>query len=209
MKEEIYITRGLSISKKFFTLLWMFFCLISIAVGIKMQNLVISMAIIVGIPVLFYLMKVPKKLIYAEIIYVLLIRVFITIFKIVPQSAMYVTDIFNLIAFIIALSKYLTNRKSKINVKLPVIIVISMLLFSIIGLIINGQSILLFMWGIRNTYRFFAFIFSCIVLLEKEDVNKLLKILNKVFILNLISFFLASFLVIIFTPRLYRWHIWY
>ena len=171
-------------SKMYIKIVWIIFSLIATLLGMKLKNMLLTIVLITGIPIILYLIKNPKYLIYAQIIYVLLIRIFISMIKILPNSATYVMDIINILAFIIALRKKI-KEKEKLQIKSPVIIVMLLLIFSIIGLIVNGQSIFLYIWGFRNIYRVFAFMYSCIVLLDKEDLYKIMKIFKVTFILNI------------------------
>ena len=177
-------TKSMDISKKVFTIIWIIFSISTTLIGIKLRNMMLTLALVAGVPIIFMLIKVPKRLIYAEIVYGLVVKYFISVFN-VPSVANYVTDIINILAFIIAIGTYI-KRKQQLNIKLTTKIVIAMIIFSIIGLIINGQSILLYIWGFRNIYRFFGFIFSCIVLLQKEDIKKIFSILNVFLIINFI-----------------------
>ena len=171
-------------SKTNLKIAWAIFTIIATAIGFKLRNMKLTIVFLVGIPTMLFLIKKPKRLIYAQIIYILLIKMFITMFGF-PNSAMYLTDIINILAFIIAIGKKL-KEKQTLDIKIPLKFLIALLVFSVIGLIINGQRIALFVWGLRNTYRGFVFLYSCIVLLDKDDINKIFKIFNIVFVFNII-----------------------
>ena len=171
-------------SKTNLKIAWAIFTIIATAIGFKLRNMKLTIVFLVGIPTMLFLIKKPKRLIYAQIIYILLIKMFITMFGF-PNSAMYLTDIINILAFIIAIGKKL-KEKQTLDIKIPLKFLIALLVFSVIGLIINGQRIALFVWGLRNTYRGFVFLYSCIVLLDKDDINKIFNIFNIVFVFNII-----------------------
>ncbi len=164
-------------------ILWLIFSVLITLIGMKLNKVMLSLGIIILVPTIIFLIKVPKRLIYAEIIYVCVIKFLISTFNL-PSIANYVTDIINLLAFVIAIGVQI-KKKEKLNIKITTWIVIFMIMFSIIGLIKNGQSILLYMWGFRNIYRFFAFMYSSIVLLNKKDVENIFKILNVFFVINI------------------------
>jgi hypothetical protein len=56
----------------------------------------------------------------------------------------------------------------------------------LIGDLVNFVSVPLIVWAIRNTYRFFLFFLACILVLEKEDVEKIFDIMCKFQVLNVI-----------------------
>jgi hypothetical protein len=47
-----------------------------------------------------------------------------------------------------------------------------------------GESALLFLWGVRNTFRFYIFLFCCAVLLSVRDVSQLLTFFKVLFFVN-------------------------
>ena len=103
----------------------------------------------------------------------------------VPETAWYLCDIINVVVFLLAFKKILsTFSKIKANIFLGLIMLFLALTF--LGHLINGGSILLYLWGLRNIGRMFVFWINCIVILNKEDVEKIFKILYIVFILNFI-----------------------
>ena len=91
-------------SFSFLGLVWIVFSLIVTFIGIKLNNIILSLGLIISVPTIIFLMKVPKRLIYAQIIYILIIKIFITMFHF-PSSAMYVIDIINILAFAISIGK--------------------------------------------------------------------------------------------------------
>ena len=138
-----------------------------------MESLILG--VYIGIVLILILLKNPKSLIYAQIIYNLIIKYAINGLGI-PSFANYFTDVLTILILFCAIKKYLKNKEN-LNIKNWMIVVGLLLLESIIGLIINEQRIMLYVWGIRNTYRFFAFLFGCIVLLNKKDVEKIFYIM--------------------------------
>ena len=121
----------------------------------------------------------PVRLIYAQIFYTCIVKFGISYFKI-PSSANYLTDIFTILIIIYALIE-LRNKKISANIILPALVAVSFLLVTICGYIVNGQSILLYIWGFRNNFRFFGFFFGCIVLLKKRDIDVIFKLLILLF----------------------------
>ena len=147
--------------------------LIFLSVGIYKDKIVLAFIFIVGLWILAILVKNPVRLIYVQIIYNYIIKFAIQIFNI-PSWANYATDLLTVLIVIAAIKEILTQEK-KSNMKLPIAIVFFFLLTTVIGLIINGQSILLYIWGIRNNFRFYGFLFGCVVFLKKKDIDLIFK----------------------------------
>lgn len=134
-----------------------------------------------------------KNLIFFEIIYILFIKFFIDVFN-VPETAWYLCDIINVVLFLLAFKKII-NTFSKIKANRFLVLIMLFLALTFLGHLINGGSILLYLWGLRNIGRMFVFWINCIVILNKEDVEKIFKILYIAFILNfIISIFQFSIL---------------
>lgn len=96
----------------------------------------------------------------------------------------YVVDAINIVLFLFTLKKVF--KKGKIRLNRVNRIILGLIVSTLIGIAINSVSIKLILWGARNIFRYFLFYFSCIVLLCKEDVNKILDIILKVFWINLV-----------------------
>lgn len=127
-----------------------------------------------------------KKLIYFQLIYVLCVNSVISMFG-VPSSAMYLTDVVNLILlFYICYS-----RKIQRNIKLAkasyLIVELALLAVTLLfGIIINLVKPSLVVWAIRNNFRFFAFFFVCLCILDSTDVEKMFSIMCRLQILNFV-----------------------
>lgn len=122
-----------------------------------------------------------RSLIYAQILFLLLFAGF---FGSVPilSSIHYLTDVVTLILLI----GVIRERKVLFYVKeqcilIPMIIYISVCLLSVA---LNGGSIALVLWAARNTYRFFVFYCACICYLEEEDLQKFVKFIVGLQIIN-------------------------
>lgn len=121
-----------------------------------------------------------KVLIVIEIIYNLFIKFFIDVLGF-PYALNYVTDIFMVLAFLCACVVFV-SKKEKINIRSELLILAAFFVCTIISGIINKKfSVMLYAWAVRNTFRFFAFWLSCIVLLNKDDVSRILKMVYHIF----------------------------
>ncbi|KGR73996.1 hypothetical protein [Ureibacillus sinduriensis] len=123
-----------------------------------------------------------KKLIFFQIYYNLAIKFFIGQFGF-PHSLNYITDV---VTFVIVLLSVGELRAGYYKNKFIYHLIFLLMLFTVIGYLFNLYSPLLYLWGLRNTFRFFVFFLCCTVLLEKKDIKKIIAILMKLLPLNVI-----------------------
>ena len=64
---------------------------------------------------------------------------------------------------------------------------------TLVGLVLQYQSLLYYAWGVRNNLRFFVFFFACIFFLKKDDAETGIKMLDSLFWIN-IPIFLVQYL---------------
>ena len=127
-----------------------------------------------------------KKLISFQIIYNLFIKFFISDFGI-PSLFNYLTDIINIIIFIYAIFYYRSQKKenySKIKFYGSFIFPVLFLVVGTVSFLMNYSNILLYIWALRNTFRFYLFFWSCIIVLEKKDLKHIFNNLEKIYIIN-------------------------
>lgn len=156
--------------------------LISTILNIKTIVIIIAFLLCIIILILIKPNVYPVRLIYAQIIYNSIIKFAISCFNI-PNSANYLTDIFTLLIVIEALIE-LRTKKIKSSICLSALVVVAFFLVTIIGFVINGQTIFLYIWGFRNNFRFYGFFFGCVVLLKKKDIDVMLKTILFVAMIN-------------------------
>ena len=94
-------------------------------------------------------------------------------------------DLFNiiLIAYVIFNGKMIKYRNSRVGVW----IILSFFCFMVIGLIAVDGSPILYIWGFRNVFRYYAYFISCTVLLDISDVLEIIPKLKKIYIINYMS----------------------
>ena len=105
----------------------------------------------------------------------------------VPSVTKYGLDIFNVILFLLALSK----RKSLSNYdKYFILCYISILVMGTISFIVNikstGSNIAYFIFDIRNLLRFVMFFFSCKMLINKQNIVKIYRVILGLHFMNCI-----------------------
>lgn len=123
-----------------------------------------------------------KKLIFFQIYYNLAIKFFIGQFGF-PHSLNYLTDV---VTFVIVLLSLGELRAGYYKNKFIYHLIFLLMLFTVVGYLFNLYSPLYYLWGLRNTFRFFVFFLCCSVLLEKSDIKKIIDILIKLLPLNVI-----------------------
>lgn len=100
----------------------------------------------------------------------------------VPGYVAYVLDLFNiiLISYVIVNGKMIKYRNSRVGLW----IILSFFCSTVIGLIAVEGSPILYIWGFRNTFRYYAYFISCIALLDISDVLEIIPKFKKIYIIN-------------------------
>ena len=66
------------------------------------------------------------------------------------------------------------------------VVSLALLLVSFVGFVVEYQSVLYYLWGLRNNARFFVFFAACAVYLSKQTADDCMKLLDKLFWINLV-----------------------
>lgn len=114
---------------------------------------------------------------------------------IMPFLLPLLTDVFRLPDFVkysidiswIGLLIGMLNKKTHImfpTVRKLLIICNVFFASTLIGFLLNFQSVFYYLWGIRNNLRFFVYFFACIFFIRAESAEYYLKFLDKVFWIN-------------------------
>lgn len=91
----------------------------------------------------------------------------------VPHSIIYVTDVLVLGLMLLNAAYFFRRMNGKIKMITCYLVVFAAV--ALLGLLINHQSILLFLWGFRNNFRFYGFFLACIVALKTKRIRWILK----------------------------------
>ena len=130
-----------------------------------------------------------KKLVFLHLyidIFVRLLSNMSPVFSVVS----YIPDIINCILFVLCILQSKRNISSQ-----KIFLFIGFLLcFDIMSFFLRGESLILFIWGLRNQYRFIFFMCYCIVFLDISDLIQLEKILLFCFRINMIVVTIQIFL---------------
>ena len=100
----------------------------------------------------------------------------------VPGYVAYVLDLFNiiLISYVIVNGKMIKYRNSRVGLW----IILSFFCSTVIGLIAVEGSPILYIWGFRNIFRYYAYFISCIALLDISDILEIIPKFKKIYIIN-------------------------
>lgn len=123
------------------------------------------------------------KLLFMLILWYMLAAILMGFFHF-PKAIVYIGDLLNIYIFICALHRD-GNKGLIVSAKSPFLWMLIFICVGIAGSIINLESPIHILWGLRQNARFFLFFYSCITFLKKEDLNILLGIVRVVFWISL------------------------
>lgn len=101
-----------------------------------------------------------------------------------PKSIVYIGDILNIWLFLKAIYRFKQRgMRLKHNGVMTSIMFFSIIV--LIGGLVNINSPVLLLWGIRQNFRYFIYYFSCIVFLQKQDIKKIFGLTGILFWISL------------------------
>lgn len=102
----------------------------------------------------------------------------------IPALLKYTIDIaWIMLLMVMVVSKIeFPNPQSKKLVRIAFVFFLT----SVIGYVLEYQSVLYYLWGFRNNVRFFVFFAACTLYLKKEGADSFFQILDKLFCVNLL-----------------------
>ena len=133
--------------------------------------------------------KYKKILVYVIILLVFFDNLWIDFLKL-PTAIRYLNDVLIVISLIVCRKQI--RQFVNMNVAKAILFFSVMLLP---GLVIHGGAFLLILWAFRNIYRFFAFYFICVFLLDKADVIRIFDIFCMIYYLNLVFCLIEYFIL--------------
>lgn len=122
-------------------------------------------------------------------------RLFTDIFGL-PSLIRYSSDFLILMILGCVIKKFCCEKVcfSKDEKRILLALLVIMMIY-IASSIVEKPPLLLMLWGIRNTLKGYIFFGSSIILLKKEDIDKILKKINFIFLINVL-FCLIEFFVL-------------
>lgn len=103
-----------------------------------------------------------------------------------PAITKYIMDI----VWIILLIAILFSRRKVAYINLHRNWILLFFFYVLVTLMINHQSFSLFMWGMRNNFRFYVFFLACALFLRKKDIHRVLK--------TMLFFYYVNFLLCLY-----------
>ena len=120
-----------------------------------------------------------RRLIFFQLLLVLSFLSLIDNFR-VPSFISYLTDV----VWLILLAAVLVNRRQVAGLKIFKSWIAFFLIYTLLTLLIRQQSPMLYLWGLRNNFRFYVFFLACVLFLEKRDIDTILKIFMVFYVIN-------------------------
>ena len=129
-----------------------------------------------------YKNRTGKYLVYFQIFYVLFYNLLISMLGF-PSSISYLTDLVTAVLFVLAFKK-ISKTFKKINYFAVITLIFMYISYLVVVDISNLVSPMLVFWAFRNNFRLIVFFICCVCFLDKEDINKIMKMLYKVSWIN-------------------------
>lgn len=92
-----------------------------------------------------------------------------------PHALLYITDVITLVLFLLSFDELV--KKNEKSCRCAVLFVGLFGVYTLINFFLNSQSVLYYLWGIRNIFRFYIFFVSCIYLINFEMIAKIKQVL--------------------------------
>lgn len=125
-----------------------------------------------------------KTLIYLQIIYVFIAMYLVSGLG-MTSALLYVTDVINILCLFSCPKGSWKMFRSLGNGAMLALFAF-FLSFLILGDVLNAVSPLLVLWGFRNSFRFFVFMYCCVALLGEPDVKRIMNLLLFLMVPNII-----------------------
>ena len=138
-----------------------------------------------GIKNRLYIKIDAKKLIFGQLYLILYSR---TLIYFVPALSIvnYFLDVINIILLFFLIGR-LVKRPITSGLHFFTGFILFLLLFDIICFLLEGKNLILFLWGVRNQYRFIIFFLASLFFLKKNDLPAMFTIFYRCFIINMFA----------------------
>lgn len=142
-------------------------------------------------------MRISKKLFVWIILIISTCLLFLTSVIGLPNSVAYISDVLNILVLFLALRKVRWRLHIPMITRAPLYCIILFFLICSVSAVVHGVSGVLYLWGIRNVFRYIIFSIAVICLISLEDILKFLKVIVGVYWINvfvcLIQFFVYGY----------------
>lgn len=110
-----------------------------------------------------------------------------------PGIVKYTVDV---VWFVLFLSMSVRKKAALQKKVFPLfLLIVSFLLFSLILYLLNYQSFLYFLWGVRNNFRYYVFFFAIVYFFSNRDVKTVLSLFDITFWINIVVVLMQYFLL--------------
>ena len=132
-----------------------------------------------------YLKKNIKSLVWFQLYYLLFYGFFRDIIRL-PGYISYFLDAINIILLLYTVVNNKIWKVPRGQYRFIFFWIFFFFLSTVIGLIAVDGSFVLYVWGIRNTFRYYIFFITCAILLDLSDICEMVDIFKRVYLINLI-----------------------
>ncbi len=113
----------------------------------------------------------------------------------IPSAVKYSIDVMMMLLLVTSLINIAMNKAElSVSLKLPFAWILSFFVLCVFVYAVNYQSVLYFLWGLRNNFRFYVFFFACVLFLKRDHIDRFLKAFDIFFYANTVLCFIQYFL---------------
>ncbi|MGM9549217.1 MAG: hypothetical protein ACI3V5_05175 [Faecousia sp.] len=114
-----------------------------------------------------------------------------------PSAVLSFVDAAWICLLVLILKDWKRLRSQSVQVRCIFAAVLLFFLSTLVGLALGYQSVLYYLWGLRNNFSYFVFFFACVLYLKSEDVDWYWKCFDALFAVNflvtLFQFFVLKY----------------
>lgn len=132
-----------------------------------------------------YLKKNIKSLVWFQLYYLFFYGFFRDIVGL-PGFIAYFLDLFNILLFLYTIIKGKIWKVQKGQYRVAFFWILFFFIVTFYGLLFVEGSFVLYIWGFRNTFRYYIFFISCAILLDLSDIYGIVDVFKRVYLINLV-----------------------
>lgn len=133
-----------------------------------------------------YLKKNIKSLVWFQLYYLLFYGFFRDVVGL-PGFIAYFLDLINALLLMYTMNSGKIWKIQKGQYRFAFLWIIFFFIATLIGLLLTDGSLVLYIWGLRNTFRYYIFFISCALLLDLSDICEMADVFKRVYCINLVA----------------------